>query len=300
MGQQYLAMARRFIEKAFLLEYNLARANGSQGGEQEQAANPSGTLINFGCVLSNQGRHIEALAKANDAINLLEAMEDQGLAQAPVTVDGSPATSQLAVAYHNKAVELNFLGRYSEALVTHERAVEVGREQVGQSHTMVARIENGLLDAMRLQREGAWQMRGPRDPDVWGIVTTADRSIGGGQLRPIGPTPQGPVTWSDEAISMTKKSFHVTPGQNYEDLLRPHSSIGIGPKSLTIPDPEGRSILNTEDIWATRQKAQWRIDYSKGIEYAPVPAKFVKLSMRKAANEMRIGLGMRKAMTPPI
>ena len=32
---------------------------------------------------------------------------------------------------------------------------------------------------------------------------------------------------------------------------------------MTIPHADARSILNEEDIWKVRQRAQWRMDYSK-------------------------------------
>jgi len=240
LGVQYLAFARRAIEKAYLVELKFP----------EEAINPAGTLINFGCLMSNEGRHVEALAKANLAIEMLSTMDDEGLSAAPVLLTGEPSTSLLAIAYHNQAVELNWLERAAEAIVAHERAVEIGRDQVGSHHTTVARVENGLLDAMRLQRESPWAKRGPKDDKVWGLVTTASRSLGGGLLRPIGKTPQGPIAWREEAIDEIKKSFTITDGPNciheanYEDLIRPRSVVGVGPRSLTIPHPDARSILN--------------------------------------------------------
>lgn len=72
-----------------------------------------------------EGRHVEALQKANLAIEFLSSKDDDGLSCAPVLVTGEPSTSLLAIAYHNQAVELNWLQRPAEAIIASERAVEV-------------------------------------------------------------------------------------------------------------------------------------------------------------------------------
>lgn len=253
---QLLNTTRRCIEQATALE--------KVGGD---ADNASGTLINFGAILSTLGRYEEALSKADEAIFQLEEAPERGKYIGNVVQSGAMVTSQLACAYHNRGVALNCLGRSAEALVAHKAAVETSREQVGPRHLTTARVENGLIDALALQRQQPWTARGANDPELWALVTTADRSLGSGQLRPIGQTQQGPVAWDQKACEKAKTEFSVfggmedfaEPGRYFENLIRPHSTLGVGPPSPTLPSAhDGRAVLADTNIWDIRQKEAWR------------------------------------------
>lgn len=60
-------------------------------------------------------------------------------------------------------------------------------------------------------------------------------------------------------------------GRYLENLTRPHSTLGIGPPSPTLPTRyDGRSVAAMQNVWDIRQKEAWRIHptflNSKGAE----------------------------------
>ena len=90
---------------------------------------------------------------------------------------------------------------------------------------------------------------------------------------------QGPVAWNEKALAKEKNRFSVFPGlkdfatqgRYLENTLRPHSSLDVGPPSLTIHSGyEGKAMLGDCDIWELRQKDAWRFSptfmQSKGLE----------------------------------
>jgi hypothetical protein len=95
----------------------------------EAADNPACTRLNLCAVLSQLGRHEQAMLHARAALELLHdeatlhgaALAGDGMGGPP----GAAATSVLAIAYHNYAVEQEFCGLAADARRSYSRAAEV-------------------------------------------------------------------------------------------------------------------------------------------------------------------------------
>ncbi|KAG9391043.1 TPR repeat [Carpediemonas membranifera] len=105
--------ALSFLERALRLEI--------ENGEVES---PAGTHLNLCAILSQLGRHQAAMEHARCSLDLL--------------IDrlrpGEQPPSVLAIAYHNLAVEQEFLGEIDEALKSYDAGVRFATDTLGPGH----------------------------------------------------------------------------------------------------------------------------------------------------------------------
>ena len=81
------------------------------------------TLLNLSAVLSNLGNHTDALQRSFEAVTILEKLDEE-----------KEIPEALSAAYYNYAVELEYLERYHESKINYERAYELSKKKLGESH----------------------------------------------------------------------------------------------------------------------------------------------------------------------
>lgn len=124
---QYLKKAQRIEEKA-----------GSR------CQNPAGTHLNLCALLSQMGKHQEALQHAGRAVKLLEAAAQQAPANpepsAPAPPGSTNSESLICVAYFNMGAELEHLKKPSDALWQYQKAHENSLHELGEDHALTQQI----------------------------------------------------------------------------------------------------------------------------------------------------------------
>ena len=107
------------------------------------------THLNICAVLSQSGRHSQALEHAQTALILLQ----EELYLAIHEGDGAGAQDRakrfgvLAIAYHNVAVEQEYLGRVEDALSSYSKAAELARSRLGANHPISGSLAASLESA---------------------------------------------------------------------------------------------------------------------------------------------------------
>mmetsp|Transcript_19527 Transcript_19527/g.39423 ORF Transcript_19527/g.39423 Transcript_19527/m.39423 type:complete len:290 (+) Transcript_19527:65-934(+) len=122
------------------LQY-LKRAQAIEEQLQGHCQNPAGTHLNLCALLSQMGKHKEALRHAERARQLLEVGE------APVS--GSDE-SLICVAYFNMGAEYEHLRQSREALWSYERALEHSKHDLGEDHPLSLQI-SGCVEQLNVK-----------------------------------------------------------------------------------------------------------------------------------------------------
>ena len=117
------------------LQY-LEKARGVEELCGDQAADVPGTLLNMSTILSELGRHNQALVHAERATQILQ----QEIAHN--SQDGmTTKMSLLAVAYHNVGVEREHCGKLAEALAAYEEGMHIVMRTGGGQSSMAQRLK---------------------------------------------------------------------------------------------------------------------------------------------------------------
>jgi tetratricopeptide (TPR) repeat protein len=102
--------------------------------KDKNTATLADTYLNLCAVLSQLGRHNEALENALFSVTLLQeellGVDNKNMERIPV----------LAIAYHNVAVELEFLKRMEECIATYEKATAFARTHLGDHHFLTKNL----------------------------------------------------------------------------------------------------------------------------------------------------------------
>lgn len=141
-----LGSARHWLEKALRLEENMS-------GEQD--ADTAGTHLNLCAVLSELGRHKDALNHAQVALIVLQseflgADVPQGTKSGETLVKDTGPMSRvatLAVCYHNVGVELEFEYRGSEAADAFQKGLDIAGNHLGALHPITMELKRAMLAA---------------------------------------------------------------------------------------------------------------------------------------------------------
>ncbi len=116
-----------------------------------QDSSRSSTFLNLCAVYSLLGKHLEALQCATQALKHLKAvLQRNPQASLSATVPGMEkvdTASMLAIAYHNIAVEQEYLSRFDEAVGSYRKALEVAETQCGSSSQLAGKIRLALAAA---------------------------------------------------------------------------------------------------------------------------------------------------------
>lgn len=131
MGCFYKSMSKlhtalQYLRKAQKIE---ERSNG-------KCQNPAGTHLNLCALLSQMGKHQDALGHAQCALQLLEAN--------PPGDTGSNSESLICVAYFNMGAEYEHLRKPAEALWAYQRAYDSCLSELGEEHALSQQISSCL------------------------------------------------------------------------------------------------------------------------------------------------------------
>jgi len=138
--------AHKYLERALEIEATTPECD-----------NPAGTHLNLCAILSQLGRHAEALEHAECALELLS--------DGTPSSEKNPATSITAIAYYNKAVEQEYLRLGEQALKSYSEAFQVAAKELGQKHPLAMGMKKSWNACKRLnnpQESGLYSPRSPR------------------------------------------------------------------------------------------------------------------------------------------
>mmetsp|Transcript_2429 Transcript_2429/g.2814 ORF Transcript_2429/g.2814 Transcript_2429/m.2814 type:complete len:285 (+) Transcript_2429:104-958(+) len=123
--------------------------------------NPADTHLNTCAVLSQLGRHQNALEHAQSALILLQeelfkgldpnslkgSVESNGIAnkqEIPVKLD---RIAVLAIAYHNMGVEQEFLKKLDQSMASYTKGLEISDQYLGPDHKTTITLRNSFIAA---------------------------------------------------------------------------------------------------------------------------------------------------------
>merc|ERR1711879_802462 len=135
MGCFYKSMGKLHMS----LQY-LKRAQKIEERPNSQCQNPAGTHLNLCALLSQLGKHQDALKHAEKALQLLKNTQP--------SADGANSESLLCVAYFNMGAEYEHLKKPTEALSSYQRAHESCLQELGEDHSLSQQI-SGCLAQMK-------------------------------------------------------------------------------------------------------------------------------------------------------
>merc|ERR1719253_851121 len=131
MGCFYKSMSKLHTA----LQY-LRKAQKIEERSMGKCQNPAGTHLNLCALLSQMGKHQEALQHSSLALQLLEA--------SPPPEHGSNSESMVCVAYFNMGAEYEHMKKTSEALWAYERAYQSCLSELGEEHPLSQQISSCL------------------------------------------------------------------------------------------------------------------------------------------------------------
>jgi len=122
-----------------------------------EAEHVGDTHLNMCAILSQIGRHAEALEHAQIALILLqeelyfmttyEANGSSKSTRAPV--DNTSRYGVLSIAYHNIAVEQEYLGRIEDCILSYHKAHELSLEKLGHAHPVSIALASSFENAKK-------------------------------------------------------------------------------------------------------------------------------------------------------
>lgn len=126
-------------------------------------------------VLSEMGRHKQALEHAQSALILLQA-EIFGRTELP----DLGRVVVLAIAYHNIGVEYEFLKSFEKSLESYRKGVLVAEKHLGEGHTMTASMRQSFLEASKscaAQRKGRLERQNKSALGGWSQRVANQQSV---------------------------------------------------------------------------------------------------------------------------
>lgn len=218
--------------------------------------NPADTHLNICACQSQLGRHTEALEHAQAALILLQ---DELFSSSGAEVQAPPKerVAVMAIAYHNVAVEQEYLKKFDLAIQSYRKALEIAEKHLGpdqgitqvlQDVTTKARQENILRTRLKKKaptgkrgvKETSWAESAP-EGQVSGMV--ADDMRMRETLNSIAPSNpaaaglQGPTRPGRSMTSMDMNETGEGAGLGMS-MERSESAMGFG-ASAELPDIHG-------------------------------------------------------------
>jgi tetratricopeptide (TPR) repeat protein len=130
MGCFYKSMSKLHTALSYL-----KKAQKIEEKSQGRCQNPAGTHLNLCALLSQMGKHTEALAHAERALMLLEENPQ------PPQGDAPGGQSLECVAYFNKGAELEHLKKPDLALNAYKNAYDSCAAELGKDHPLSHQID---------------------------------------------------------------------------------------------------------------------------------------------------------------
>lgn len=114
---------------------------------QGKCQNPAGTHLNLCALLSQMGKHQEALHHSQLALQILEA-------QGPPKSGESNGESMICVAYFNMGAEYEHLKKLSDAVWAYDRAYQSCLTELGEEHPLSQQISGCLSQLKAKTKKG--------------------------------------------------------------------------------------------------------------------------------------------------
>ncbi|OMJ85622.1 hypothetical protein SteCoe_13036 [Stentor coeruleus] len=145
----YVACVYKQAQKPYLARKYIDRAMRIVEDFKHVLWDKSGTYLNMCAILSAAGKHNDAIVYARTAISL--AREE--LVNLKINKDSEELknkASVLGIAYHNYAVEEEFLGNLKAALGAYEKAVSILEKYVSGNAEMLIKFKNSCMDVKKI------------------------------------------------------------------------------------------------------------------------------------------------------
>jgi tetratricopeptide (TPR) repeat protein len=166
-----------YLQKALAIEQKLPHVD-----------TPADTHLNLCAVLSQLGRHREALEHSQQALMLLqeELFADGASARAAQKPD---RIAVLAICYHNIGVECEFLKHYQASLQAYTKGVEIASVYLGATHGITQTLERSQAAARQAIDKAATAKRNSSRFAAGAIAAAgaAKKGAAGGAGSPASP-----------------------------------------------------------------------------------------------------------------
>lgn len=150
MGCFYKSMSKLHTA----LQY-LRKAQKIEERSMGKCQNPAGTHLNLCALLSQMGKHQEALQHAQLALSLLEGVDARTGQKVPPSTGGeSNSESMVCVAYFNMGAEYEHMKKASEALLSYEQAYQSCLRELGEEHPLSQQISTCLSQLKSKVKKG--------------------------------------------------------------------------------------------------------------------------------------------------
>ncbi|TMW61088.1 hypothetical protein Poli38472_014549 [Pythium oligandrum] len=202
----------------------------------EHVRNAADTHLNLCAVLSQLGRHDQALTHAQAALLTLQDEFFRGGGEP--AGDTSPTqqldrVSVMCIAYHNMGVEQEFLKDFENAVGSYRKGVGMAEQYLGVDHAIATTIRNSYLAAKRTIASKIRQSKTskPSSPRTLGV---------GGQLSPL--RLPSPLTKDKQtaSVSLTPRSIvadALAKGRTLPPLEGSPRTAGKSVRGLSPQDP---------------------------------------------------------------
>lgn len=155
-----LRSALTYLEKALEIEYNYLHFSNQAVEECLQVSNPCDIHLNICAILSQMGKHELALQHSMKALILIQDELVSKVGEPEIEGDenesGFPQQRKpedrmivLCIAYHNIAVEQEFLKQYQASLNSYAKAAQSASKYLGEGHPMTQNMNEVLTQATK-------------------------------------------------------------------------------------------------------------------------------------------------------
>lgn len=146
----YIACAYKQAEKLFLAKKYMEKAMRIVNDYRHEAWDKSASFLNMCAILSAIGKHKEAGGYAKTAIEIAQ----EELVNVKFTGNHEQTTSKAAVlgiAYHNYAVEEEFMGNSVIALHYYEKAFKIIEKNAPDNRELIEKFKKNFVDLKKIQ-----------------------------------------------------------------------------------------------------------------------------------------------------
>ncbi|KAL3657469.1 hypothetical protein V7S43_017608 [Phytophthora oleae] len=210
----------------------------------ENVRNAADTQLNMCAVLSQLGKHQQALEHAQEALISLQEGFIHGKETTDTNSENSATSSSrldrisvMCIAYHNIGVEQEFLKDCAESVVSYKKGVGLAEQYLGADHSITTTIRNSYLAAkrtlaMKARVRPCSATRDPKSPTKAG--TRLLSSPQSGSIRTPSPLAKD-------------RSVHIaTPRSIIADALSRAPLSALPPLELQIPPSASKKKKNTD------------------------------------------------------
>lgn len=203
LGKLHAAMTS--LRSAVTIEKRLGRVE-----------NAADTLLNLCAVLSQLGKHDQALVHAQEALVTLQEDIFRPENKASPSLD---RVSVMCIAYHNVGVEQEFLRVYDESVQSYKKGVGLAEQYLGPEHSVTITIRNSYLAAKRsLSAKPRSNRQRESDPYAASPSKGARRLLSSPRSQPGNPGSPMPSPLSKEKQKLNMSAI-PTPRSIIADAL---------------------------------------------------------------------------------